>query len=411
MKKSNVIWNTVGSVFYSACQWIITIIVVHVATYETAGHLSLAMTMSSSFSAISLFSMRNYQVSDVKEEFNTNQYVSSRIWTCLIAFLGCVVIAPFGHSLFQTLCIDAFMLIRVAEAIVDVMHGIDQKYEKYDFIGLSFIYRGVVTVGVFTLMLYFTNNLLLTLFVMAVINLLVAVFFDCKKTYGLEKFKVVLRERGIVTLLKKCFPLVIFTFFLSLENLIPKNVLESVYGATELGIYSSIASPTLVVQVFASVVFSPFLPMFSKIYYEGEFDKFRKLLHKTYFMLVALCVVVTVGALLLGRFGLTILFGEDILEHYYLFMPIVYCTLLTGMCWIISAIVILLRKIKELLIAIIIDFGICLAITYPVITRFGKNGVSIVQLISLPILVVVMMAICEITSRNALKNALIDVEE
>ena len=67
MKKSNVIWNTVGSVFYSACQWIITIIVVHVATYETAGHLSLAMTMSSSFSAISLFSMRNYQVSDVKE--------------------------------------------------------------------------------------------------------------------------------------------------------------------------------------------------------------------------------------------------------------------------------------------------------------------------------------------------------
>lgn len=405
MKKSNVIWNTFGSVFYSACQWIITIIVVHIANFETAGHLSLAMTMSSSFSAISLFSMRNYQISDVQNEFSTNQYVSSRIWTCMLSFIGCVIVAPFGHSIFQAFCIISFMLIRVAEAIVDVMHGINQKYDKYDYIGLSFIYRGIVTVVVFTLCLFISKNLLLTLFVMAILNLLVAILFDCRKTYGLEKYQLILKEAGIWSLLKKCFPLVIFTFLLSLENFIPKNVLENVNGATELGIYSTIASPTLVVQVFASVVFSPFMPIFSKTYYEGKYDEFRKMLHKTYLLLVALCVVVTIGAMLLGKIGLTILFGKDILENYYLFMPIVYCTLFTGICWILSAIVILLRKIKELLLAIIVDFILCIAITYPVINEFGKNGVSIVQLISLPILIISMMLICEFTSKRALNEA------
>ena len=132
----NILWNTIGSVFYSACQWVITIIVVHVASYEMAGYLSLAMTTSSSFSAISLFSMRNFQVSDVRGEYTSSQYVSSRIWTCIVAFVLCVVVSGLGNSQYQILCIMAFMLIRVSEALVDVMHGIDQKQERYDYIGI-----------------------------------------------------------------------------------------------------------------------------------------------------------------------------------------------------------------------------------------------------------------------------------
>ncbi len=124
--RKNVIWNTVGSIFYCACQWLITIIVVRVSTYEDAGYLSLAMTTSSSFSAISLFSMRNFQVSDIKNEYSSAIYTGSRILTSLLAFALCILVSVWGNSLYQILCIAAFMLVRVAEAIVDVMHGIDQ---------------------------------------------------------------------------------------------------------------------------------------------------------------------------------------------------------------------------------------------------------------------------------------------
>lgn len=401
MKKSNIIWNTFGSVFYSICQWIITILVVHIADFEVAGYLSLAMTMSSSFSAISLFSMRNYQVSDVKGEFATRQYVNSRIWTCVLAFVACALFAFWGNSLYQVLCIDAFMLIRVAEALVDVLHGVNQKYDRYDYIGISFTIRGIITVVGFVVGLIVTNDLLITLIVIAVLNLFAAIVYDVRKTNQLEHLEMALWDKRIPVLLKNCLPLVLIMFCLSLQNLIPKKILEFYYGAEQLGIYSSIASPTLIIQVFSSVVFSPFLPMFSRIYYNGEIKIFRKLLHKTYLMLVVLTAVVTAGAMLLGRIGLTILFGKEILEYYHLFMPIVYCTLLTGMCWIISAIVILLRKIKELLIAMIIDFGICVACVCPVVRYYGQNGVSYVQLISLPILVLLMIAICEITTIRA----------
>ena len=276
--KKNLVWNTVGSILYSACQWVITIIVFHMASYESAGYLSLAMTTSSSFSAISLFSMRNYQVSDVTGEYSRDIYVGSRFLTCAIAFVSCAVSAAIGNSVYQMLCIDAFMLIRVAEAFVDVLHGENQKHDRYDYIGKSYIIRGFLTVGLFVVGLQMTKDLMMTLFMVAAANLAVALFYDWIRTNGLAKIRPVVFSKVVLDLLKKCVPLVIFSFLLSLQNLIPKNVLKQMMGTEQLGIYSTIASPTLVVQVFASVVFNPFLPMFSRAFVDMEYDRFLKML-------------------------------------------------------------------------------------------------------------------------------------
>ena len=186
--KKNVMWNTIGSIFYCFCQLLITVVVVHLDSYETAGYLSLAMTSSSSFSAIALFSMRNFQVSDVKGEYNDGVYVGSRIITSILAFTCCSVTGFWGNSIYQGLCISAFMLIRVAEALVDVMHGIDQKYDRYDYIGKSYILRGIGTIVVFVVGMLMVKNLAITLYIMAFINLLIAFGFDWRLTHKMASF-------------------------------------------------------------------------------------------------------------------------------------------------------------------------------------------------------------------------------
>ncbi|WP_027432230.1 lipopolysaccharide biosynthesis protein [Lachnospira multipara] len=402
--KKNIAWNTFGSIWYSACQWLITIIVYHIASYEAAGYLSLAMTTSSSFSAISLFSMRNFQVSDVKGEYSRHEYVGSRILTCLIAFIFCAVASIYGNSIYQMLCIDAFMLVRVAEALVDVLHGENQKHNRYDYIGKSYILRGALTVIIFSIGLKFSDDLLITLFIMAIANLAVAILYDWFKTNALDKIKPIIISNEVISLLKKCVPIVIFSFLLSLQNLIPKNILQQIMGTDQLGIYSTIASPTLVVQVFASVAFNPFLPAFSLAYMEEEYDKFLKMLRKTYLAFIGLGVIVTIGAMLLGRIGLTIILGKDILEYYNLFMPIVWVTILTAIIWILSAIIVAMRQMKWLLIGIIVDFILMLVLVKPCITTFGKNGVSIVQLISYGVYIVFMIVLCELTVSKKIKN-------
>lgn len=403
----NVFYNTFGNIFYSFCQWLITIVVVYLENYEfgSAGILSLAMTTSSSFSAISLFSMRNYQISDSKGEFTQGQYVSSRLITCAVALIACIIYAIPGNNIFQVLCIAAFMLVRISESLADVLFGVDQMHDKYGLICLSCTLRGLLTAGSFIVVMRMTHNLVLTLFTMAVLNLLIVVIIDVRITFKLEKIIIKLKDKSLIKLFKQCLPLVVFTFLLSLVNLIPKQVLNMVQGEDALGVYSSIASPTLVVQVFASVAFAPFIPKLAQLLEQKEYDKFLKIQRFTYIGLAALAGVVLAGAALLGRPALFLLFKEDILEYYDLFIPIVCCTILLAGVWVIDAIVVTVRRLKILLIGMAVDFVILCLITYPCITIYGQNGTSYAQIIALGLLLPFMAGICEFDIQKRKKLA------
>ena len=393
--KKNVFYNTFGNIFYSFCQWLLSIVVVRLAGYESAGILSLAMTTSSSFSAISHFSMRNYQISDSKGEFEQGQYVSSRIITCLAALVCCVVSAVPGNSSYQVFCIFAFMLVRVAEGLVDVLHGIDQKHDKYGYICASYVSRGIFTILSFVLGLMFTHNMAVSLLIMAVLNLLVAILYDVRMTFVLEKIVIKLRDKRVVALLKKCLPLVIISFLLSLENLIPKYFLKVIEGEESLGIYSSMASPTLVVQVFATVAFAPFVPKMAELLKNKEYDGFLKILRLAYVALGVLAVGVIVAASIFGKPVLKILFGESILESYNLFIPIIWCTILLAYVWVFQAVVVTLRKLNILLIGMAVDFIILCCITKPCIYQLGTNGTSIAQIVVMGAMVPFMIILGE----------------
>ena len=81
-------------------------------------------------------------------------------------------------------------------------------------------------------------------------------------------------------------------------------------------------------------------------------------------------------------------------------MPIVICTLCTGIVWILSAVVILMRKLKELLFGMVASFVLCIALSFPWIKAVGPNAVSMVQIVSLSVLIVIMIVICEYTIKR-----------
>lgn len=403
--KVNILWNTFGTIFYCVAQWLITILVVRIDSFEASGQLSLAMTTSSSFSAISLFSMRNFQVSDVDEVYETRHYVGSRVITCVLAFVLCMGYSVIsGFSLYQTGCVAFFMLIKVIEGVVDVLHGINQKYERYDIIGKSFIARGIATVGLFGAVLYITHDMLITLGVVVIGNLIIALWWDIRGTWKLEKLTVVIKDEQVKTLLIACVPLAIFSFFLSMENLIPKTFLQNMYGDEALGIYSSIASPTLVVQVGAQVVFSPLLPMFTRVYNDGDYKKFCGMFHKVLIILFGTCVFVAIAAAIVGRWGLNLLFGEVILQYYELFMPIVFSTIGMALIWVLQAIVTGIRCIYSMLVGIVIDFAICYLSCRWFLEQYGWNGASIVQIVCLFGLAIYLILVCEVNVYKRMKN-------
>lgn len=392
--KKNVLLFTFANIFYNACTWLITVLVVHLATYEQAGYLSLAMSVSSTCSTIALFNMRSFQITDAKHEFSPGEYVSSRMLTTAVAVLICFVASIDVNDPYQSLCINLYMIIKVMEAVIDVFHGIDQLHERFDIIFVSCILRGVAFVVCFAIGLKITGELALAILMIAVAHIFIGVFYDIRKSIKLEKLQLT-KGYHIIELLKKCIPLVAFMFCLSLVNTLAKKVLGYMFGKEDLGIYSTIASPTLIVQVFATVVFSPFLPKLSELNLQQNRIGLRKALNYVYLAFAALSTAVCVGAILLGKFGLKLLFGEDILKHYYLFMPVIWVTILYSIVFILSQIMVSFRKIKEILIGLIVPGVVFALVVSPSMRIWGLNGASVSQIIAFLVYIPFMIFVCE----------------
>ena len=378
---SDMAWNTFGNIIYCICQWIITILVVRFASYEEAGYLGLAMTTTSTFATISLFNMRNYQVSDVKNEFSPNEYVGSRILTTTFAVICCLFSGFHSKNFYQMICINAFMLIRIAESFADVLHGVDQKYGRYDLIGKSYVIRGLLTVSFFTVIIAVTNSAAFAIIAIRLTNLFAVFFFDLRKTSRLSKIKPVLWNSGIRLLLIKCVPLVLISFVLSLIPLTAKQSLQNILGTDNLGKYSSIASPTLIVQVFASYAFNPLIPRISVMFMEERYSDFRLFLKRILVFFFCFSVIVFCGAIIFGRLGLKILYGAEILEYYDAFYPLVGCTILTAYSWIMMAIVTVIRGIIPMMVGIVLSYLTVYFFADGMITCYGMNGASMIQLL------------------------------
>lgn len=402
--KKNILWNTAGNLFYGICTWVITILVVHLADYSEAGYLALAIAMTNTYEQIAWFNMRNYQVTDAKERFSDSQYVSSRVITCVIAFAMLVIAAFTGSTFYQALCIIAYMPIRIAESISDVCHGINQKKERYDYIGKSFLLRGVGMVGVFSVGLIVLKKLAIVLILTAAYQLLISLFYDCRKTFQLTEIKLKIFDKDLLNLYRDCLPLVIFAFFLSAQNNHVKSTIQALCGNDILGIYSSIASPTIAVQMIAAAMFAPFLPGLSVNLAQKEYDKFNKKLLKIYGAFVGMAVVVLAGAMLLGRWGLALLYPDDILGYYEFFIPVVWVTILYAVVLVMQGILVAIRKIWIMTIGMVADFLLLVVLIKPMIGLYGANGGSFAQILSFAAYIPFAMITVYVTIRQSKKE-------
>jgi O-antigen/teichoic acid export membrane protein len=381
--KKDIAWNTFGNIFYGFCTWVITILVVRMGSFTDAGYLSLAMTTSSTYNAIALFAMRNYQITDSGHLYSDGEYVSSRIISCLAAYVFLAVAAVFSGSMYQAICIIAFMPVRLSEAYSDVFHGIDQMHDRYDLIGKSFTMRGIAVIVIFIAGMTVTGNLALTLGLISIATFAISILWDKRLTSKITTIEMRLKDSKILKLYLSCLPLMLFTFFMGMQMMYAKTVLSEVVGVTRQGIYASISNPTYAIQVMGAALFAPFLPVLAEYLKERDIQGFNRGVRKVTGILVVFSALVLVAASLLGRWVLGIFFGKEILDYYELFIPVVIVIIINTFVYWFQGVLVALRKNVLLAVGMIVDFMLFVILIRPAIRIFGMNGASYAQILSL----------------------------
>ncbi len=382
--KKNIAWNSSGSFVYLFFQWLITYLVVILLGFKDAGIFSLAIAICSIAFAFAIYGVRGYQVSDATKKYSDKTYIVARIVTSLLALGGCLVyLALSRYSPYTTLCIVVYLAFKLSEAYVDVYHGIIQKGERMDYIGKSFILRGVTSNSLFIVCMILTKNLLASIGVLAVSSFVLIFIYDHNKAKIFYAKTNTTSVRKITSLLIECFPLAVYTFLTILVMSIPRISLERTKGTEILGIYASIAIPAVIIQVISGYIFSPMLTVFADHVNQKNFKLFHELLFKTLAYILLLSVVMIMGGAVLGKFGLVFLFGEKISNYTYLFLPILFISSLTALSWFIGLMLTVIREFKGLIIASLVAAATCFFGSGVFISHFYINGASYILILAL----------------------------
>lgn len=376
--KESIIWNSWGSIFYLGCQWLLTIIVVRIAGVEKSGILSLAMSVSNIWYSIAVYGMRNYQVSDVNNKYKNGTYIFSRVLTGSFSLLGCIVYTVIiSYSIEQKLCIILYFIYKLTEAYFDVYAGIYQKEWRMDFIGKSMTARGIFTLLSFTVVLKITGNLAITIFVMALLCALFVVIYDMRITAKLTDTTMITNYQVVLNLLKECSPLVLYTLLSTAIGTIPRLIMERYLGSYELGIYGSVATPTLIIQMGATYIFNPFVTVFGERYQQKNKSGFIKSLRSCCLAVSIIAVIGLVGGKIFGYWGLKLLYGSEVAKYDELLIPLIFCTILTSFAWLLCGVLTAIREFKGLVIANI--FAVIFSAVFSLILEYymGMQGANL----------------------------------
>lgn len=312
-QKKDYIWNSIGSFLQSAISPILLIVITRLNGVGDSGLFSFAMSLSVVFWAISLWGGRTYQVSDVKKEFSSGDYI-------VVRFISSLIVAVFsisfcilsGYDLIKTELIMVLVSFKILESIADSIYGVLQIHNKLYIVGISLTMKSVFGFIIFAIVDILTKNIVYGALSIFIVNIAVVIFYDIPwmkhvESVGLTK-KNIMQAGKIMKKTAEVFVVVFSTMF-SLN--IPRYFLDK-YHYDQIGYFGIMAMPITLLTLFISFVLQPNVVNLSELLKKKKIKEFTKIVSKIDFITFTLGILFVISSYLIGVWVLNTVFGIDI---------------------------------------------------------------------------------------------------
>ncbi len=399
----NTAYNTVGSCFYLACQWLITVLVSRLGGVEAGGILTLAMSVTNMFYTLSIFGVRTFQVSDYQKKYGTGDYAAARLVCCGASLALCAVYSALnpGHTGYEAACVTVYMIFRTGEALSDENQAIQQVAGRMDYVCWSFLARGILLLGSFWGAMAWTGDLLTAFGAMSVTTGLVVLLYEFPVSRRLDPFRIRLRGRVCTALLRENLPLMLNTLMMTVCVSVPRTALKALWGNWWMGIYGFIAAPAAVVQSAALWLFMPSLSAFGKYWAEGNRKEFLRLHRRILLLLGIMTAGILIGAKLFGRQALGLLYGPEAAEQEALILPTLATTMLIAAEYYLSALLTVVRNMRMIFLSNAAGTVLTLALSDAVIRPYGAQGVNGMICLGMGTMVIIQAAALAVSLKKS----------
>ena len=402
-QKKDYIWNSIGSFLQSAISPILLIVITRLNGVGDSGLFSFAMSLSVVFWAISLWGGRTYQVSDVKKEFSSGDYI-------VVRFISSLIVAVFsisfcilsGYDLIKTELIMVLVLFKILESIADSMYGVLQIHNKLYIVGISLTMKSVFGFMLFTLVDILTKNIVYGALSIFIVNIAVVIFYDIPwmkhvESVGLTK-KNIMQAGKIMKKTAEVFVVVFLTMF-SLN--IPRYFLDK-YHYDQIGYFGIMAMPITLLTLFISFVLQPNVVNLSELLKKKRIKEFTKIVSKIDFITFALGILFIVSSYLIGVWALNTVFGIDINNFRIDLTIMVIGAVANAFVSIYVNLLIILRRFKGQFYTLLVTNILAVILSVYLIDRLAMLGSVLVFMIISFLQATILLFIYKRSLKNAI---------
>ena len=248
-----------------------------------------------------------------------------------------------NYSSFKNIVIILFIIYRLIESYVDVYYGIIQKNDSLYKVGISLTVKSLICIITFFIVDYFTKGIIWSIISLLVVNICVFIFYDKKNYKGYYK-RQIFNKKNNIKLLKLGIFICGFNFLTQYILNAPKYAIDSFLDNQAQTIYGIISMPATFLVLCSQFIIQPYLTIFSK--YIADKD-YKGLLNLSLKILLAVFIVgsgCVLGAYLLGIPVLELIYGVKLDSYLVSLLIIIIGATFFGMSFILSSILVAMRK-------------------------------------------------------------------
>ena len=153
-------------------------------------------------------------------------------------------------------------------------------------------------------------------------------------------------------------------------------------GDAVLGIYASVATPVAIVQVCSTYIYNPLIGYFAESFHKCDRRSFARLAIFTLIGIAAIGITSYLGALILGKPILSLLYGTEVAEHSSLLVPLVLSSVLLGVSGFLCNLLVAVRSLRIMTLGSVAALTLSIFISEPLITSYGMSGATFALLIA-----------------------------
>lgn len=374
---SNLSYTTIGMVLYNIALWLLSFLVLRVLGDIESGYYGIAMTIGATLYGVALWGLRSFIVSDEDYGFTYADYTIVRLIAIFLAIVGMIFyIFTSKFNTYQNWVIVLYSFFKFSEALIELIDCFNQKELKMDINAKSMMIRSVLLLFGFFISIYITKNLILGLIIINIVTLGVLLFYNFRKFNKMFGFKFELNIEHVKKVMWLTMPIMGFEMLSALTTTIPRIKYAQVGDIGKLGIYLTIYTIIVFLQLVIQIVNVAFAPYMAKDYNAKRTKSFLKKLFTLFALAISLGLIAEILVFFLGKFVIGLVYGADIAPYYtYMYWAIISGVTL-GITWIFSQLFVILKKNKEQLFCSIISVITCYILSNFMVDPNDLNSIS-----------------------------------